>query len=202
MLTNDLTEQELPIRHQMEVDEEEEDIIVCWFDRGFHHILERVFLVLRHRITLACLHVSTDWRKIVLHYLEPSEIPRIKLLQKQQIRNEWFFKNPIIDIAPLFWQDTKYIILSSYDMIADDQHVVIALFTTTRAKPQIFENKIFVLNSENLSVLHVLEVGNNPYSLSGAFAWIRLSMNDEVLVANTGHRMMVENLPVQYSQPY
>ena len=202
----DLVEPELPNCHQVEVEDEEEDldedVIVCWFDRGFHNILERVFLVLRLRTSLACLQVSTDWQRIVLHYNEPSEIPRLRLLQNQQIRNEWFFRDPIIEIAPLVCEDTEYIILSSYDMITDEQHVVIAVFTTTREEPQMFANKIFVLNSKNLSVLHALDVGNNPHSLSGAFAWIRLSMNDEVLVANTGHRMMVENLPVQYSQPY
>ncbi len=205
LLTKDLKEEELPILNEVEVNGDEEeaiDIIVCLFERGLHHILERVFLVLRLRITRACLQVSTDWQKILLHYNEPSKIPRIKLLQNQQIRREWSFRDPIIDIAPLFWENMEYIILSSYDMISDDQHVVIAAFATPRAEPQKFVNKIFVLNSENLSVLYVLEVGNNSHSLSGAFAWIRLFMNDEVLVANTGHRLMVENLPVQYSQPY
>ena len=65
----DLVEPELPNCHQVEVEDEEEDldedVIVCWFDRGFHNILERVFLVLRLRTSLACLQVSTNPERMV-----------------------------------------------------------------------------------------------------------------------------------------
>ena len=172
-----------------------------WFRRGFHHILEKIFLQLPFRTLLACMKVSFEWRMIVLFYIE-SDIPRIGRWQELRISREWIAKEPIVRNVLLLHKQTEFVILTSYDMIADDQHVVFAAFTTTVSDPSMFCNQIFVLNSKTLSVLHVLDVGCNQYSLSGAFAWIRLSLNEDFLLANTGHRIMLENVPVQYNQPF
>ena len=189
------------LRQKNKFNLERSDPINDWFQLGFHHILEKIFLQLPLGALLACLKVSFDWKAIVLFYIE-SEIPRIKRWQELRIRREWISKAPIVRNVLLTFKQTEFVILTSYDLISDDRHIVFAAFTTTTSDPSVLNNNIFVLNSKILSVIHVLDVGYNKFSLSGAFAWIRLSMNEDFLIANTGHRIMVENVPVQYNQPY
>ena len=79
----------------------EPDCLVKWFEQGFHHILEKIFLVLPIRNVLACKQVSKLWQEIVMTY-HASKVPRITKIQDQRIHVEWMKKNPYIHSGSVY----------------------------------------------------------------------------------------------------
>ena len=56
------------------------DTLSLWFQQGFYHILEKIFLALSPEEKVACARVSTSWREIVEYFYESTN-PRYKVLQ-------------------------------------------------------------------------------------------------------------------------
>ena len=72
------------------------DFIWTFFQHGFHHILEKIFLSLPPRSILACQKVSSDWKEMIDFY-HNSENPRIKRIHEETLNQEWLQGNPIFE---------------------------------------------------------------------------------------------------------
>ena len=58
------------------------DTLSLWFQQGFYHILEKIFLALSPEEKAACARVSASWREIVEHFYESTN-PRYKVLRNR-----------------------------------------------------------------------------------------------------------------------
>ena len=93
------------------------DYFVDFFQRGLHHILERILQNMTLESLLACRKASPEWCQIVNQYMNELENPK---QYQARLDAEWKRKDPLI----VKCQILKIRSLQC-DMIADGKHIVI-----------------------------------------------------------------------------
>ena len=131
---------------------EKPDFICDLYLGGFDHVLEKIIFRLPLRTVLTCMEVSSEWRKMVLHFQE-SEVFRIQKLKDNRIHEEWRNKNGVISTTYLSEVLNK---ISTNELPGDRQGCYIHVQSFHSEKKEIFVH-VEVL-PKNLHLILVFDV--------------------------------------------
>lgn len=155
---------------------EDVDVITRWFNLGFHHILEKIFLDLGPQDILACKEVSPEWHNIVLFYHQ-STIPRIVNLLKLRMRRSWKSLNPIRKSIILPTEAAK----ASLHIVADSDTIVVGFLPTSG---NYHQSDVYVYDAETLDCVKILNPHHWDKDQVEEMSSIYLAMNDNYIVAS------------------
>ena len=138
-------------------EESESDYLLHMHERGFHHILEVIFLSLPAEDVCSCKQVSPEWRQMVEFY-QNSPSQRAKNILQSQISQAWRDGCPKLVVSPSNFH--RLIYKPSFGgpktIAADDEHLAIAGLPVIHG--QVTDGRIYVLNVPDLSLFKVSDL--------------------------------------------
>ena len=150
------------------------DLLVEFFNRGLHSVVEEIIFKLPPRSVLACKEVNKVWNQIFLLYCQ-SNNSRIKKIKEKQLVEEWRKKGPIIQEISL--KSFGIFEVKSFQMVGDDEHLVVAANINKTIKA-----KIIILDTKTLEVLKVLDIKDST-GIEQDILEIKMSIEKTYLVA-------------------
>ena len=114
------------------------DFLVDLYNRGFHHVVEKIILAFPWKTILVCNCVSKDWSRLVNQF-QHSKIPRHLIMLETTKAEEWKNRNCIMK-SIVFVTMLPHFVFQCCDIVADSKLIAMHATATHHLRVVIIFN--------------------------------------------------------------
>ena len=157
------------------------DALEEWFERGFNHILEKIFLSLPMKSLLSCQRVNKAWKSMVTSCIESKHSTSVKI-QNNLINEVWRSRKPC-SLTLAKYEKAERSLFHLWDIVSDEKNVIFVVWDRNSYRTD--GHRIVVLDAKTLEQTQCFHLRDLLDLMADEEQTIvRLAMSEKYLVAN------------------